>query len=204
VSLDLKQIRRAFAGKLDESTRRQPAGRHAVVAAIVRQGDTGGEVLLIERADDERDPWSGHMALPGGRHDPVDTDLLATAQRETLEEIGLSLEANAELLGRLESVRAALVDRSFEICPLVFALERGEVPLFLNPLEVKKVIWASLAHLMSPAAVTNFEYRRRSSDVGEPRSLHFPAFDVAGHIVWGLTYRILNNLLDMARLDMPR
>lgn len=175
-----------------------------MVAAIVRQGDTGGEVLLIERADDERDPWSGHMALPGGRHDPVDTDLLATAQRETLEEIGLSLEANAELLGRLESVRAALVDRSFEICPLVFALERGEVPLFLNPLEVKKVIWANLAHLMSPAAVTNFEYRRRSSDVGEPRSLHFPAFDVTGHIVWGLTYRILNNLLDMARLDMPR
>jgi 8-oxo-dGTP pyrophosphatase MutT (NUDIX family) len=139
------------------------------------------------------------MALPGGRRDPEDADLLATAQRETWEEIGLSLEGNAELLGRLESVRAALVDRSFEICPLVFALEHGEVPLFLNPREVKKVVWASLAHLMSPVAATSFEYRGRSPDLEQPQPLQFPAFNVAGHIVWGLTYRILNNLLDVAR-----
>lgn len=199
VRLDLEQIRRAFAGKLDESTRRQPAGPHAVVAAIVRQGRAGGEVLLIKRAEDERDPWSGHMALPGGRRDPEDADLLATAQRETWEEIGLSLVENAELLGRLESVRAALVDRSFEICPLLFALERGDAPLVLNPREVKSVVWAGLSHLMSPAAVTHFEYRGRSANAGGPQGLQFPAFDVAGHIVWGLTYRILNNLLDVAR-----
>jgi 8-oxo-dGTP pyrophosphatase MutT (NUDIX family) len=189
----LEQIRRAFAGADLVEARRAPTSRHAVVAAIVRQAKVGAEVRLIERADDERDRWSGHMGLPGGHRDDTDEDLLATAQRETWEEIGLLLEHDGTLLGRLDSARTASGDRGLAICPLVFALERDAV-LTLNPREVKRVIWTPLGHLLSPAAAATFEYVRP----GAPQ-LTFPAFHVEGRLVWGLTYRILGDLLDRLR-----
>ena len=49
-------------------------------------------VLLIRRAERAGDPWSGHMALPGGRYEPKDPDLLGTALRETVEEVGVALK----------------------------------------------------------------------------------------------------------------
>src|SRR5262245_28580055 len=65
---------------------------HASVALIVRgRADLG--VLLIKRAKREGDPWSGHMALPGGRRDPKDASLIETAAREAREETGVDLES---------------------------------------------------------------------------------------------------------------
>src|SRR5262245_15243378 len=78
--------------------------RQAAVAMVLAQGGSGAEVLFIERARTVGDPWSGHMAFPGGRVDPTDVDGRAAAERETLEEVGISL-AGAELLGRLDDKR---------------------------------------------------------------------------------------------------
>ena len=63
----------------------------AAVALILRALPDDLELLLIKRARDPRDPWSGHMALPGGRRDAADPDLASTAVRETLEETGVEL-----------------------------------------------------------------------------------------------------------------
>ena len=76
------------------------------MAAILRPGDPEPEVLLIRRAEKVGDPWSGHMAFPGGRADPRDPDLRATAVRETREEVGLDLENDAELIGILDDIPA--------------------------------------------------------------------------------------------------
>src|SRR6478752_6570976 len=69
----------------------------AVAAVLVPSPDA---VLLIRRAERAGDPWSGHMALPGGRREPEDADLVETARRETFEEVGLQL-ARSDLLGGL-------------------------------------------------------------------------------------------------------
>src|SRR6185503_19895516 len=71
--------------------------RRAAVAMVLTEGKSGADVLFIERARTDGDPWSGHMAFPGGRVDPTDADSRAAAERETLEEVGLSL-AGAELV----------------------------------------------------------------------------------------------------------
>src|SRR3989442_10873051 len=63
----------------------------------------GLEALFIRRAQRADDPWSGQVALPGGRRDAGDADLFATAVRETREETGIDL-AGAERLGRLDDL----------------------------------------------------------------------------------------------------
>lgn len=189
--VDLSWVIQAFrAPHVAPPDRSAPREHHAVVAAILRGSEHGAEVLLIRRSEDERDPWSGHMALPGGHRDPSDADLLSTAVRETLEEIGLDLGSAAELVGRLEGTRAVARERAldFTIYPLVFALSSDFEPA-LNPKEVAEIVWAPVAHLLSPAAQSSVQYVIRD------QRHQFPAFDVDGRKVWGLTYRILQNLL---------
>jgi 8-oxo-dGTP pyrophosphatase MutT (NUDIX family) len=201
--LELQQLRQALLA-VNAAGRGGPeppaAARCAAVAAVLRPSADGAEVLLIRRAEHERDPWSGHMALPGGHRKEGDLDLVATALRETHEEVGFALDREAEWIGWLERVRPfSSPTAGFEIVPLVFVLAR-DVELRLNPREVKAVVWAKIDHLLSPAAQTSFAY---PAAAGGERPL-FPAFDVDGHVVWGLTYRILKNLLAVWGWDDPR
>lgn len=188
--VDMDGVRRAFLALGGSIEQAAPNGHHAVVAAILRDTQAGAEVLLIRRSEDERDPWSGHMALPGGHRDQNDLDLLATAVREISEEVGLDLMQHAELLGRLTSAKAVAQNRPLDITifPLVFAL-RANVEPKGNPKEVQEVVWARIEHLLSPAARSVFDY-----ELSDQRH-RFPAFDVGGHRVWGLTFRILEDLL---------
>src|SRR5262249_34398676 len=104
----ISEIRQRLEGRPGEIITRDEVRGRAAVAAILREpaGALGGdpEVLLIRRAERKGDPWSGHMALPGGRMATGDADLAATVTRETLEEIGLDLGAHGRLLGQLDDI----------------------------------------------------------------------------------------------------
>lgn len=145
---------------------------------------------MIRRADDPRDPWSGHMALPGGRHEKGDVDLLTTAMRETGEEVGIALQTE-DYLGALPSVRArsrAKIE-PMEVSPFVFRL-RGERPLATPNYEVAEVLWLPFADLTQPERKTEFAL------VFEGKTLLMPAIQVNEHKIWGLTYGILASLVD--------
>ncbi len=165
----------------------------AAVAAVLRPSGEDTEVLLIRRAEREDDPWSGHMAFPGGRRDGEDRDLLETATRETREEVGLSLDSSATFLGRLPDVPAVGRGRllGIYIRPFVFELV-GEAPLRTNE-EVAEALWAPIGPMLRGEidAVRPVEH--------EGVTYRMPAFDVEGRIVWGLTYRMLELLLDIIR-----
>jgi 8-oxo-dGTP pyrophosphatase MutT (NUDIX family) len=160
----------------------------AVAVVLVPSPDA---VLLIRRAEREGDPWSGHMALPGGRRDPEDEDLVATAIRETVEEVGFRLD-RADLLGGLDDVvPRTQVLPPIAVRPFVFGL--GErPPLTPNP-EVAGVRWVHLDHLLHPETYHSARLEIR----GEPRD--FPAYRVDESIVWGMTERILTGLLVQLR-----
>jgi 8-oxo-dGTP pyrophosphatase MutT (NUDIX family) len=165
-----------------------PAPRRAAVAAVLRAGTDGTpEVLLIERAQRPGDPWSGHMAFPGGHHEPGDPDLLATARRETHEEVGLKL-GGGHLLAALDE-HPAIARGEFTgmvIAPFVFAVD-GDPQLRPN-YEVADTVWAPLVPMASGELDAVKEVHR-----GEQR-LTFPGYDVGGRVVWGMTHRMLQGL----------
>jgi 8-oxo-dGTP pyrophosphatase MutT (NUDIX family) len=165
--------------------------KHAAVAAILREGREGAEVLLIRRAERASDPWSGHMAFPGGRKDQADPDLYTTAVRETREEVGIDLAAHGTLLGRLEDLEAIARARrtGLMIAPFVFSLA-GDVPLTFDPDEVAEALWVALAPLARNEGAGTVRYERD----GVPIDL--PCWDVQGRVVWGLTYRMIQTLFE--------
>jgi 8-oxo-dGTP pyrophosphatase MutT (NUDIX family) len=189
--IDLARVREALAGRVaDLGLDQEPGQRHAGVAVILRdREDAGGaEVLLIRRASRAGDPWSGHMAFPGGRREPQDADPLETALRETREEIGLDLAQSARFLAPLESLQATTRGKplAMHVVPFVFEL-LAEPALTLNE-EVAEVIWAPLAALARGELATTIPYHH------EGQELKLPAWDVDGRIVWGMTYQMLQTL----------
>jgi 8-oxo-dGTP pyrophosphatase MutT (NUDIX family) len=146
-------------------------------------------VLLIRRAERAGDPWSGHMGLPGGRLDPGDPDLLATAMRETVEEVGCALSRDS-MLGALDDVwpRSPL-PRLIVVRPYIFGLPERP-PVSLSG-EVAEAFWVPLAELRRPEVYRETVIRLR----GEDRV--FPAYHLDAGVVWGLTERILTPLLEL-------
>ena len=160
----------------------------AVAAVLVPSPEA---VLLIRRAEKPGDPWSGHMALPGGRREPEDSDLVATAVRETFEEVGLRL-TRTDLLGVLDDV----VPRTPVLPPIAvrpFVFFRAERPTLRPNPEVAGVRWVHLDHLLHPDTYHAVRLEIR----GEPRD--FPAYRIDEAIVWGMTERILTGLLGRLR-----
>ena len=190
--MDWETIRAALAARAPVDVAEKVASR-AAVAIILRDGPSGLEALFIRRAEHPRDPWSGQFAFPGGRAEPQDADLAATAVRETLEEIGLDLTTTGDLLGRLDEVRAMarLRPMNLAIMPFVFRL-RVPATLTISP-EVTSLHWLSLPALVDPGARSTTRY------VHEQTSLEFPSLEVDGVVIWGLTYRMFTGLVERMR-----
>ncbi len=167
--------------------------RQASVAVILREAATEVESLFILRATKEGDPWSGHMAFPGGHRDPPDETLRHTAERETFEEIGLDLADNARFLGQINPVRANPRGRSInlEVVPFVYTLEVDDPELFPNH-EVADVLWGSLSAMICGASFTHDERRMAAGHFHS-----FPGYAVGDQIVWGLTFRMLQNFFEL-------
>lgn len=191
-ALALDRVRAALGRRRHQEASIRADDRFAAVAAILRERDGATEVLLMRRAEHEGDPWSHHMAFPGGRQDPSDADLLSTALRETEEEIGLRLDPSAELIGRLDDLPAVVRGRrvGLVIAPFVFAVA-GDPTFVPNPREVEELLWAPLEPLWSGERNTTISWTI------EGRTLELPAYDVEGRIVWGLTHRMLGALFDV-------
>jgi 8-oxo-dGTP pyrophosphatase MutT (NUDIX family) len=186
----LARIERALAPASGVAAATAPHVRDAAVAAIFRvaPGDAL-ELLMIERASYAGDPWSGHIAFPGGRREPHDATLLDTAVRETREETGVDLLASGRVLGALERVNPispALPPLS--IAPFVALLTR-DVALTLSD-EVAGAFWVPLATLQQAEISREVEVTLSNGSTRRVR-----AFVHGRYTIWGLTERILRDLL---------
>jgi 8-oxo-dGTP pyrophosphatase MutT (NUDIX family) len=193
----IETVRRKLASHRPERVElADPA--YASVAVVLREGPRSAEVLLIERAIREGDPWSGHMAFPGGRLDEGDHSTLGAAQRETFEEVGVEL-GDAEVLGQLdEMIGNPRINPRLVIAAHAFHLERA-TDFVLDEREVQDAFWFPLADLHDEA-------RHVEHAIPELPEMRFPGIVVGQpdrHVVWGLTYRFLDRMLALLGSPLP-
>lgn len=192
-SLQLESIEARLANQTVTTQEIVPGQREAAVALVLQPKVSGLRALFILRAKKEGDPWSGQMALPGGHRETIDADLVETARRETHEEIGLDLNQAGRYLGSLAGIRAnPRAGFDLVVTPQVFALEDKAVPLQPNE-EVAEVLWGNLDEMISGRSLTDAsfpEFQREGT---------FPGYQVGAQVVWGLTFRMINDFFDLIR-----
>ncbi|MCP4902437.1 MAG: CoA pyrophosphatase [bacterium] len=167
----------------------------AAVAAIVRAAPEGPELLFIHRSEDPRDPWSGHMAFPGGRVDAGDNSRLETALRETREEVNLDLDQDGHLLARLSDLPAIGRGRPMNLAIAPFVFEVQGSPELIGSHEVADIVWVPLSFLMNPQNVETMKWERFG------QRLDLPCYRFNGHVIWGLTFVMLEELLGIVKGD---
>ena len=165
--------------------------REAAVALLLRPREQL-ELLLIKRATHDTDPWSGHMAFPGGRRDQGDMDLQITAARETAEEVGITLRED-DYIGALDEV-APLTRRlpPILIAPFVFGVPTTAATA-ISPNEVEAAVWVPLSALRDENAASEILIEMESE------AHAFPSFKYGEYVIWGLTHRILAQFLELTR-----
>ena len=180
----LERISAALEPSLSEPPEGASAMVRAAVALLLRERERGLEIFVIKRAEKGDDPWSGHMALPGGREEPEDENPYETARRETWEEVGMDI-AKGRLLGCLDDLGPRAAGRSLVVSTVVVAFdaEAGR----LDPREVEEAMWVPVEELVdSPVEIADFP--------GE-----CPAYTYRDrYVIWGLTHRILDQLWKLA------
>lgn len=190
------QLRRAFAASDPAAA---AIASTAAVAAILRETGAGLELLFIERARCPGDPWSGDLALPGGRIEEEDADPCAAAERETLEEIGLDLAA-AESLGRLTDLTTS--DEQMVVAAFVYCLadaRSDDAPLQLSS-EVADAFWFPVNALLEPARHSRKTFESRGTD------RIYATVDLLGPgrpVLWGVTHRLVDRLLQRLGSPLP-
>jgi len=191
-SIPIADIRARLRGR-SASVIEGPTLTQAAVAIVLAEHAGDAHALLIKRTERPGDPWSGHMAFPGGHREPHESDLFLTAARETLEEVGIDLHRQAEPIGRLDDIRAQS-NRPLDmlIRPFVCAATE-DLTLRLNAAEVHSTLWVPLSALDRDE--TRGAYRHES----EGATMSYPAYVYAGFTIWGLTYRMIQGLLQALR-----
>ncbi|HMG01306.1 MAG TPA: CoA pyrophosphatase [Gemmatimonadaceae bacterium] len=186
---DIVKLRSALASHAGIRAKKAEGIRRAAVALIIRAGADGApELLFIKRAEYPADPWSGQVAFPGGREESADPTLADTAIRETREETGIDLVRDATVIGTLDDLRPQTVRLPAVIVrPYVVLLNRFE-PLVLSD-EVALAFWVPLVAFKNALSWQDTDVLARGVQ------LNTRAFHHQGHVIWGMTERILAQLL---------
>lgn len=163
--------------------------REAAVALIVHPDPD--RLLVVRRVSRESDPWSGQLALPGGRREPSDDSLMTTAMRETAEEVGIALLP--------EELRSTLDDLAPSTPMLPPMLVR---PFLFAPTEESSIVlsgeldhaeWVTFEHLVQPGVRQSRELQVRSA------SMRVMGYELPAGFLWGMTERILSPVIEAWR-----
>jgi 8-oxo-dGTP pyrophosphatase MutT (NUDIX family) len=187
---DVTRLAAALRARPGKTIAPEGGERYAAIALVLRAGGDGHpELLMIKRAELETDPWSGHVACPGGRVEPRDRDLEETAIRETWEETGIDIRERGLVLGTLDE----LAPRISALPPLVIrpfvAVVEPDVTIIPSP-EVADAFWVPLSALRERA-----QWGLGLVNIRGLGETEVAVFRHNEHTVWGLTERVLDNLM---------
>lgn len=180
------RLERALAQATGRALPLPPDTARAAVAAVV---DPSARLLFIKRSDRAGDPWSGHMAFPGGRVDPGDASPRAAAERETWEEVGLALARAGRLVGALDELSSPVRAGPTRLVVSPFVYTLSLLPELQPNHEVASVHWIELERLAAGEGRGGFEL------AWQGQRWWMPHVELDGVRIWGLTLRMLDDLL---------
>ena len=159
-------------------------GANAAVALLLKD-KTNPSILFVKRVTNLKDPWSGQIGLPGGKRDINDHSLKDTVIRETLEETGIDLN-DCHFFGVM-SVQESRPRLEIKVLPFVILLDH-EPAIVLSRKELERYIWIPVESLVGSKTTVKLSF-------GE-----CPAYVVADNVIWGLTYRIIEEFMETLKL----
>ena len=195
----LNEIRDALARHQPQSLERAPEVPEAAVALVLAGAGENLSICFIRRAEHPLDPWSGHMALPGGRASPEDPSPRVVAERETFEEVGLIL-MDEHWLGGLSDVLVRLGGedaRRMVLSPHVYYVGEEPPPFALHEAEVAAAYWIPISYLWDPRNADHMKWDWKGA------RLLYPAIRFQDSCIWGLTFRVLTLFSDVLATPLP-
>lgn len=166
----------------------EPPRESAVLILLYEKGHSW-HIPLIKRTIDNH-AHSGQIALPGGRYEAIDGNLMNTALRETEEEIGIAKD-DIEILGPLTPLY--IPPSNFNVAPFIGRYKKG-VPAFTpDHKEVDHIINITYDSLRNPDSISTDSFRVRDIE------LSTPCFKINGYTIWGATAMILNEFISLTR-----
>lgn len=177
---DIEKLSRALRPLSDEQ------GANAAVALLLKLENAELNILFVKRVENLADPWSGQVALPGGKRDAADLSLKQTVIRETLEETNIDLLSDCRFLGVLTALRSK-PRTNLLILPFVVLLKRDH-SIRLSERELEDFVWIPLRDVVQGKGSVEFDF-------GE-----VPAYTVGRTVIWGLTYRVLEDFIRTVEL----
>jgi 8-oxo-dGTP pyrophosphatase MutT (NUDIX family) len=177
-----------------------PDHRHCAVALILAHGQHELEACFIRRSEQTGDPWSGQVALPGGRAEATDVSASAVAERETYEEVGLKLKP----VQRIGALPTHAIRTNMTLSPFIYYFQNiqneeppQQVATARDLKEVASVFWVPLSHMFTSKNTTTLDYPQS----GIPTT--FPGIQFEDHIIWGLTLSVLKTFAQLVDQPLP-
>ena len=181
-----EQLRRALAAYQPGLVEDEPGAWPAAVLFVLYEHE-GRVHTLFQKRTDKVDAHKGQISLPGGGRDPEDADLVATALRETHEEIGVD-PTHIEILGAIDQIKTI---SNFVVTPYIGWLSQYPYTWTFSDDEVAYLLEVPLDHLRDPA---NFVPDRRQVN---GREIIVPSYQWKDDLIWGATGRMVSNFLDV-------
>lgn len=170
----------------------------AAVTTILKPDNLNHELVMLFLKRNARvdDPWSGHIAFPGGRFIEQDRDILSTAARELMEETGIDMR-DCEILGALNEVTPSSF-RSIQVTPFVI-LAPEKVYINLDQNEIERFFWIPVSYFRDQLNI------RPHSIVRLGLKTEVPSYKfVEENVIWGLTFRIIQDLIERMGREAPK
>jgi 8-oxo-dGTP pyrophosphatase MutT (NUDIX family) len=177
-----------------------PDHRHCAVALVLAHGQHELEACFIRRTEQTGDPWSGQVALPGGRAGATDVSASAVAERETYEEVGLKLKP----VQRIGALPTHAIRTNMTLSPFIYYFQPiqdeeppQQVTIARDLKEVASVFWVPLSHMFSSKTTTALDYPQSGI------STTFPGIKFEDYVIWGLTLSVLKTFAQLVDQPLP-
>lgn len=179
--------------------------RSAVALVLDHEAAEQASILFIKRAEHEADPWSGHMAFPGGRYETVDKNCLQTAKREMAEEVGFDIDRAAEdqnlegeFVGRLSDIKTTrrVTRKTMVVSPYVFKVSAQ--PKLQPNYEVAETLWVPFTYF------ADIKNRSIYSLEHKGRNIEMPCYRYQDRVIWGLTLSVVDEFVRLYGVDVPK